>query len=240
MRDVANFKGVPRKVGRKLPAGRFTVGWKEDTSPGRRGPPRYLGALGGAQPGGPDGPGVCGGAASRTGREGLQGAQGCRDPPTWPPPPSGPGPPPLTPSRHTLSSLSAMVRGPGVRACRRPKLRERPGPAPASPGAAAGGTAQPRLCTPGGRASAAALRSGRPVACFAESPQQPVRSLGLPGATAAAILGRRQGHLTSPPTSAATFAARAGRTARGSQMGGRSIRGGASASACPPARPRLL
>lgn len=48
------------------------------------------------------------------------------------------GPPPLTPSRHTLSSLSAMAWEPGARARRRPKLRrERPGPARASPGAAA-------------------------------------------------------------------------------------------------------
>lgn len=68
----------------------------------------------------------------------MQGALECRGPPTRPPRPSGPGPPQLTPSRHTLSSLSAMAREPGVRARRRPKLRrDRPGPAPASPGAAA-------------------------------------------------------------------------------------------------------
>lgn len=63
---------------------------------------------------------------------------------------------PLTPSRHTLSSLSAMAREQGARARRRPKLRrERPGPARASPGAAA---ARP---SPG---CGARLGGGRPFA----------------------------------------------------------------------------
>lgn len=38
-RNLANFKGVPRKVGRKLPVGHFTVGWKEGVAPECRGPP---------------------------------------------------------------------------------------------------------------------------------------------------------------------------------------------------------
>jgi hypothetical protein len=126
-----------------------------------------------------------------------------------------------------------MAREPGVRARRRPKLRrERPGPAPASPGAAASPPSP-------GRALRAAVRppppSGPadPVTCPAESPQQPGHRLGLPGATAAAILGRQLGHLTSPPTSAATFSARAGRPARSSQAGGRSTNG-RSLSVAPP------
>jgi hypothetical protein len=163
----------------------------------------------------------------------VQGALECRGPPARPPRPSGPRPLQLTPSRHTLSSLSAMAREPGVRARRRPKLRrERPGPAPASPGAAASPPSP-------GRALRAAVRppppSGPadPVTCPAESPQQPGHRLGLPGATAAAILGRQLGHLTSPPTSAATFSARAGRPARSSQAGGRSTNG-RSLSVAPP------
>lgn len=65
-------------------------------------------------------------------------------------------PTPVSPSRHTLSSLSAMAREQGARARRRPKLRrERPGPARASPGAAA---ARP---SPG---CGARLGGGRPFA----------------------------------------------------------------------------
>lgn len=70
------------------------------------------------------------------GAEGTWARPGLR--PARPPAALPVGPPPLTPSRHTLSSLSAMAWEPGARARRRPKLRrERPGPARASPGAAA-------------------------------------------------------------------------------------------------------
>jgi hypothetical protein len=83
---------------------------------------------------------------------------GAEPPPRSPPAPAAPsrlGPLPLTPSRHTLSSLSAMAVGePGARARRRPNLRrERPGPARASsPGASAAVRPSPGRGAPRGGA----------------------------------------------------------------------------------------
>lgn len=89
-------------------------GWKEGPGAGRRRPALRL----------------------REGANGTWARPGPR--PARPPAALPAGPPPLTPSRHTLSSLSAMAWEPGERARRRPKLRrERPGPARASPSAAA-------------------------------------------------------------------------------------------------------
>ncbi|XP_051044688.1 serine/threonine-protein phosphatase 4 regulatory subunit 1-like [Phodopus roborovskii] len=117
-----------------------------------------------------------------------------------------------------------MARAAGVRARRRPKLRrERPGPAPASPGAA---EAPPSP----GCVREAAVRPPPPFAA-AEPPLAPRSHFSSPDAA--------PGHLTSPPTSAATFSARAGRAARGSQArkrGGRSAEG-RSLGVAPPSGP---
>lgn len=102
------------------------------------------------------------------------------------------GPPPLTPSRHTLSSLSAIAREPGARARRRPKLRrERPGPARASPGAAAARLSPGRGARRGGGRP---LASPRPGPCAA--------SRAEPASTAGTVprppWRRRRRHLGTP------------------------------------------
>ncbi|KAM6147567.1 LOW QUALITY PROTEIN: serine/threonine-protein phosphatase 4 regulatory subunit 1-like [Erethizon dorsatum] len=130
-----------------------------------------------------------------------------------------------------------MAWEPGARARLRPKLRrERPGPARASPAAAAARPGPSRGAHRSGGRSSAGRQPGLSLASGPESP-----AAGLPprppGRRRRRHLGTPAGHLTSPPTSAATFAARAGRPARGA--GGR---GGAGtpgpAQEAPPQRPR--
>lgn len=150
------------------------------------------------------------------------------------------GPPPLTPNRHTLSSLRAMAREPGARARRRPKLRrERPGPARASPGAAAARPSPGRGARRDSGCPFAGPRPGPSAASRAGAPSAAGTGLRPRGRRRRRHLGTLAGHLTSPPTSAATFAARAGPGWRREALG--DARGaGPLAEAPPPARrPRL-
>ncbi|XP_046535012.1 serine/threonine-protein phosphatase 4 regulatory subunit 1-like isoform X2 [Equus quagga] len=133
-----------------------------------------------------------------------------------------------------------MAREPGARARRRPKLRrERPGPARASPGAAAARPSPGRGARRDSGCPFAGPRPGPSAASRAGAPSAAGTGLRPRGRRRRRHLGTLAGHLTSPPTSAATFAARAGPGWRREALG--DARGaGPLAEAPPPARrPRL-
>lgn len=126
---------------------------------------RWAGRPGGGGGGWKEGPGAGRRRPARRLREGANGTWARPGPrPARPPAALPAGPPPLTPSRHTLSSLSAMAWEPGARARRRPKLRrERPGPARASPSAAAARPSPGRGARRGGGRPFAGPRPGPSV-----------------------------------------------------------------------------
>lgn len=235
------------------PTSNWYLNWEETdkcSSPSCKGEPGWLSALWGAarvprhQVGDPKGPcslqdrpndaakwagrpGLEGGSAGRTaGISDRGGNRGGGRRGSLPARPARPGQlSPLTPSRHTLSSRSAMARDPGARARRRPKLRkERPGPAGASPGDAAG---RP---SPGvwARRDDGRLPAGPRPGPSAASRAEPASVAGTPPGPP----GRRRGRHLGTPAGSPDLPAHPGSHLR--REGGAERRGRPGGGACEP------